>query len=91
MLHKISLYYFSPTGGTKKAGETFCQEMAGKVEVIDLGGAEADSERTGGRGRRLCCSGVWGQNSQTGDRQDQEASWKRETGGDSGSVRNPCL
>ena len=37
MLHKISLYYFSPTGGTKKAGETFCQEMAGKVEVIDLG------------------------------------------------------
>lgn len=37
MLHKISLYYFSPTGGTKKAGETFCQEMAGQVEVIDLG------------------------------------------------------
>jgi len=37
MLHKISLYYFSPTGGTKKAAETFCQEMAGKVEVIDLG------------------------------------------------------
>ena len=89
MLHKISLYYFSPTGGTKKAGETFCQEMAGKVEVIDLGVPKQtvrEPEREvvvfaapvfGGRIPKLVT--------------DKEASWKRETGGDSGSVRNPCL
>ena len=87
MLHKISLYYFSPTGGTKKAGETFCQEMAGKVEVIDQGVPKQTVRDPEGE-VVVFAAPVFGG---TGDRQDQEASWKRETGGDSGSVRNPCL
>lgn len=30
-------YYFSPTGGTKKAGEIFCGGISEKVKMIDLG------------------------------------------------------
>ena len=36
MLPVIDFYFFSPTGGTKKAGEIFCQSIARKVNYIDL-------------------------------------------------------
>ncbi|MBQ5783038.1 MAG: (4Fe-4S)-binding protein, partial [Oscillospiraceae bacterium] len=36
MLKEITFYYFSPTGGTKKAGEIFCNAMAEKVCCVDL-------------------------------------------------------
>lgn len=37
MLNTTELYYFSPTGGTKKAGEIFCQGISEKVKIVDLG------------------------------------------------------
>jgi len=37
MLDMTELYYFSPTGGTKKAGESFCKGIAESVKEIDLG------------------------------------------------------
>lgn len=37
MLNITELYYFSPTGGTKKAGTLFCEGIAQKVKTIDLG------------------------------------------------------
>lgn len=37
MLKKTELYYFSPTGGTKKAGEVFCNGIAKNVKTVDLG------------------------------------------------------
>jgi len=37
MLNLTELYYFSPTGGTKKAGEIFCEGISEKVKTIDLG------------------------------------------------------
>jgi len=37
MLNKTELYYFSPTGGTKKAGEIFCGGLSETVELVDLG------------------------------------------------------
>lgn len=37
MLNMTDLYYFSPTGGTKKAGESFCEAIAEKVKTVDLG------------------------------------------------------
>ncbi len=40
MLHTIELYYFSPTGGTKKAGEIFCAAIAENIKKIDLGKRE---------------------------------------------------
>ena len=40
MLKSGALYYFSPTGGTKKAGELFSQELFEKVEVRNLGKRE---------------------------------------------------
>lgn len=36
MLKEITFYYFSPTGGTKKAGELFCNAIAEKVYCVDL-------------------------------------------------------
>jgi len=36
MLKEIAFYYFSPTGGTKKAGELLCKAMAENVCCIDL-------------------------------------------------------
>ena len=36
MLPVVDFYFFSPTGGTKKAGEIFCQSIARKVNYIDL-------------------------------------------------------
>lgn len=37
MLKSVDLYYFSPTGGTLKAAETFCRALAEHVTLIDLG------------------------------------------------------
>lgn len=37
MLQETMLYYFSPTGGTKKAGESFCNALAKSIEKVDLG------------------------------------------------------
>ena len=36
MLASIDYYFFSPTGGTKKAGELFCKGIAERVNYIDL-------------------------------------------------------
>lgn len=36
MLNRTELYYFSPTGGTKKAGEIFCKGISENVKTIDL-------------------------------------------------------
>ena len=33
---KTLLLYFSPTGGTKKVGETFCQEISDNMAIVDL-------------------------------------------------------
>lgn len=37
MLNETVLYYFSPTGGTKKVGESFCTAFAKKFGAVDLG------------------------------------------------------
>lgn len=37
MLNRLDFYFFSPTGGTKKAGEIVCQGLSEKVYFIDLG------------------------------------------------------
>lgn len=36
MLNKVDFYYFSPTGGTKKAGEALANEIAETVTEVDL-------------------------------------------------------
>lgn len=38
MLNQTDLYYFSPTGGTKKVGYEFAQAVSKKVKLIDLAG-----------------------------------------------------
>lgn len=37
MLSQTELYYFSPTGGTKKAGEFFCEGISENVKEVNLG------------------------------------------------------
>lgn len=37
MLKQVEFYYFSPTGGTKKVGETFAKAFAEEVKAVDLG------------------------------------------------------
>lgn len=37
MFDKTKLYYFSPTGGTKKAGEIFCKGISENVKFVNLG------------------------------------------------------
>lgn len=37
MLSQMELYYFSPTGGTKKAGEFFCEGISENVKKVNLG------------------------------------------------------
>lgn len=44
MLDKIGFYYFSPTGGTKKAGEIFCQGIAETVREVNLGAQNRETE-----------------------------------------------
>lgn len=36
MLNNITLYYYSPTGGTKKAGEILCKGLAKEIKYVDL-------------------------------------------------------
>ena len=37
MLNTAELYYFSPTGGTRRAGEILCEGISAHVEMVDLG------------------------------------------------------
>lgn len=37
MLQQVEFYYFSPTGGTRKAGEIFCRAIARQLREVDLG------------------------------------------------------
>ena len=37
MLSKVDLYYFSPTGGTKKAAECFCEGISKDIKAMNLG------------------------------------------------------
>lgn len=37
MVENLSLFYFSPTGGTKKAAELLCTALSGQVNAVDLG------------------------------------------------------
>lgn len=37
MLSAVDLYFFSPTGGTRKCGELFCRALAADVNAVDLG------------------------------------------------------
>lgn len=40
MRELTELYYFSPTGGTKKAGMLLCEGISWDVEAVDLGKKE---------------------------------------------------
>lgn len=51
MLKKTQLYYFSPTGGTRKAAEIFTKEISEDFNGVDIGAAdelmmESDDELT---------------------------------------------
>lgn len=51
MLNNTELLYFSPTGGTKKAGKIFCEGISQNVKMVDLGirdktAEQSDSELT---------------------------------------------
>lgn len=37
MMNMTELYYFSPTGGTKKAGEILCKGLSEEVKTVNLG------------------------------------------------------
>lgn len=37
MRELTELYYFSPTGGTKKAGMLLCEGISWDIEAVDLG------------------------------------------------------
>lgn len=41
MFNTVQFYYFSPTGGTKSCGESFCKAIAGNVNAVNLGLEEA--------------------------------------------------
>lgn len=45
MLNSVQFYYFSPTGGTKKAGEIFCQGIAENLKLVNLGLRDAAVEQ----------------------------------------------
>lgn len=45
MLSKAELYYFSPTGGTKKAGEIFCRGIAKGVKLVNWGLRDKKAEQ----------------------------------------------
>ncbi len=47
MINQVELYYFSPTGGTKKAANIFCEGMAENVKLIDLGVKEETRQPEG--------------------------------------------
>lgn len=45
MLNKVEMYYFSPTGGTKKVGKAFADAFAKETNMIDLSGKAALAEK----------------------------------------------
>lgn len=45
MLNMTNFYYFSPTGGTKKAGKIFCSAISDKVKSVDLGVRDKAAEQ----------------------------------------------
>lgn len=47
MLSKVQFYYFSPTGGTKKAGMIFCNGIAENVKGYDLCDRANEPEQPG--------------------------------------------
>lgn len=47
MLNNTELFYFSPTGGTKKAGELFCRGISQNVKTVDLGIRDKAVEQPG--------------------------------------------
>lgn len=48
MFHTAEFYYFSPTGGTKQAGELFCTGIAEQVEAVNLGSREQEVKQPEG-------------------------------------------
>lgn len=44
MLNTAAFYYFSPTGGTKKAGDLLCRGLAAEIRPADLGTRNAAVE-----------------------------------------------
>lgn len=44
MLNMAELYYFSPTGGTKKVGESFCKRLAENISFVNLGNPSGEIE-----------------------------------------------
>ncbi|MGN0267724.1 MAG: 4Fe-4S binding protein [Lachnospiraceae bacterium] len=46
MLNNTELLYFSPTGGTKKAGQIFCGGIAQNVKMVDLGERDKTVEQS---------------------------------------------
>ncbi len=47
MLNKTELYYFSPTGGTRRAGEIFCRGISEEVKLVNLGLRDKRIEKSG--------------------------------------------
>lgn len=47
MVGTSKLYYFSPTGGTKRVGEIFCEAISGNTISIDLGAKRGIDENAG--------------------------------------------
>lgn len=48
MLNTTNFYFFSPTGGTKKAGEIFSRGVSANIKMIDLGLRDKEVEETEG-------------------------------------------
>lgn len=50
MFKAVDFYYFSPTGGTKRAGEIFCRAIAGKANEMNLASGGMAGETDGALG-----------------------------------------
>lgn len=48
MLNMTELYYFSPTGGTRKAAEIFCEGISANVKTVDLSSRDKKIEKPEG-------------------------------------------
>lgn len=44
MVNTTYFYFFSPTGGTKKAGRIFCESISERVKMIDLGRRDGEGD-----------------------------------------------
>ena len=58
MFDKADLYYFSPTGGTRKAGMIFCEGIAKNVRAVDLGLKEEVKQPESGQSHWLSMAAV---------------------------------